>query len=89
MNGHLLDESTLKNLHFESVSMEPGDVVIFDSYVPHGSKPNTSQMPRNMIYLTYNQEKYGDLREQYYKDKSETYPQDCERLDGRVYEYKV
>jgi len=84
-----LDESTLKDLEFLPVTMRPGDVVIFDSYVPHGSKPNTSKMSRNMIYLTYNQKKYGNLREKYYKDKEKTYPQDCERINGRIYKYKV
>jgi hypothetical protein len=84
-----LDEATLKDLRFESVSMEPGDIVIFDSYVPHGSAPNLSETSRNMVYLTYNQRKYGSLRDEYYQHKSETYPQDCERLAGHVYEYKV
>ncbi len=53
---------------------QPGDVVFFDSYVPHGSPANTSDSQRRNIYLTFNKESAGDLRQQYYDDKWETYP---------------
>lgn len=84
-----LGEEILRELEFQPVPMKPGDVAIFDSYVPHGSKPNYSNKPRKVMYLTYNQSRYGDLRAQYYEDKSLTYPQDCERLSGVKYIYKV
>jgi len=53
---------------------QPGDVVFFDSYVPHGSPANTSDSQRRNIYLTFNKASDGDLRQQYYDDKWETYP---------------
>ncbi|MCC7257351.1 MAG: phytanoyl-CoA dioxygenase family protein [Gammaproteobacteria bacterium] len=52
----------------------PGDVVFFDSYVPHGSPPNTSERQRRNIYLTFNRRSAGDLRQRYYEDKWANYP---------------
>lgn len=84
-----LGEEILRDLEFQAVPMKPGDVAIFDSYVPHGSKPNYSNKPRKVMYLTYNQSRYGDLRARYYEDKALSYPQDCERIEGKLYKYKV
>ena len=51
----------------------PGDVIFFDAYVPHGSPPNTSDRSRRNIFLTFNRESDGDLRARYYRDKWESY----------------
>jgi ectoine hydroxylase-related dioxygenase (phytanoyl-CoA dioxygenase family) len=53
---------------------DPGDVIFFDCYVPHGSPPNESDRGRRNIYLTFNAESDGDLRSRYYDDKWKTYP---------------
>jgi ectoine hydroxylase-related dioxygenase (phytanoyl-CoA dioxygenase family) len=53
---------------------QPGDVVFFDSYVPHGSPANLSDSQRRNIYLTFNKSSAGDLRQQYYADKWKSYP---------------
>jgi len=53
---------------------QPGDVVFFDSYVPHGSPANTSDSQRRNLYLTFNKASDGDLRQQYYEDKWKSYP---------------
>ena len=53
---------------------DPGDVIFFDCYVPHGSPPNESSRGRRNVYLTFNRESDGDLRARYYEDKWETYP---------------
>lgn len=84
-----LTEAVLRDLTFKPIPMKPGDVAIFDSYVPHGSKPNHSSKPRKIMYLTYNQGVFGDLRDAYFDDKAKTYPQDCERVEGKQYIYKV
>ena len=52
---------------------DPGDVLFFDSYVPHGSPPNTSDRPRRNIFLTFNRESAGDMRARYYADKWASY----------------
>lgn len=59
---------------YQLLEADPGDVVFFDSYVPHGSPPNTSSRQRRNIYLTFNGESAGDLRLRYYHDKWASYP---------------
>ena len=51
----------------------PGDVLLFDSYVPHGSPPNTSDRRRRNIFLTFNRLSDGDMKARYYKDKWANY----------------
>lgn len=64
---------------------DPGDVIFFDAYVPHGSPANTSSRSRRNIFLTFNRESGGDMREQYYRDKWASYAPnqlDEARADG-------
>ena len=53
---------------------DPGDVIFFDSYVPHGSPANTSDRSRRNIFLTFNKLSDGDKRAKYYQDKWAKYP---------------
>lgn len=71
------------------VPTQPGDVLFFDSYVPHRSAPNDTDAPRRVLYATYAKGSEGDYRERYYADKRQAYPPDCEREEGKKYEYKV
>jgi len=68
---------------------KPGDIVFFDSFVPHRSAANLSDKPRRALYATYNRASEGDYRAQYYADKRKSYPPDCEREEGKVYTYKI
>mgnify|MGYP005639746655 CR=1 FL=1 len=52
---------------------DPGDVVFFDAYVPHGSPANNSDRSRRNIFLTFNRQSDGDMRDQYYEDKWKSY----------------
>jgi hypothetical protein len=45
----------------------PGDLLIFHSLTPHQSGKNHTTHPRRSLYLTYNAERAGDLRDAYYK----------------------
>ncbi len=56
------------------LELDPGDVVIFDCFVPHGSPPNHSDRCRRNLFLTFNRESAGDLHEAYYEEKWRTYP---------------
>ncbi len=58
---------------YSLIEADPGDVIFFDSYVPHGSPPNTSERARRNIFLTFNRESAGDLRARYYADKWASY----------------
>ncbi len=56
-------------LRWQSLEVEPGDVVFFDSYAPHRSEANLTDRPRRVLYLTYNAASKGDHRRRYYDDK--------------------
>ena len=43
-----------------------GDIILFDSYIPHKSTNNISDSPRKSLYLTFNPSDEGDNREYYY-----------------------
>lgn len=58
---------------YEVLEADPGDVVFFDSYVPHGSPPNLSTRARRNVYLTFNRQSGGDQRMRYYRDKWASY----------------
>ena len=71
------------------VPTEPGDVLFFDSYAPHASKPNLTQDRRRILYLTWNLASDGDHRDQYYIDKHANLPPDIEREVGKEYRFRV
>ena len=52
---------------------DPGDVIFFDCYVPHGSPANSSDKRRRNVFITFNGLSQGDKREQYYADKWANY----------------
>jgi len=88
MPKSVVDEWDKQKL-WQLVPTAPGDVLFFDSYVPHRSAPNDTDHPRRVLYATYAKKDEGDLRERYYADKRAAYPPDCEREAGKKYEYKV
>ncbi|MBX6373713.1 MAG: phytanoyl-CoA dioxygenase family protein [Acetobacteraceae bacterium] len=71
------------------VPTEPGDVLFFDSYVPHASKANLTGEARRILYLTYNRASDGDHRARYFADKRASFPPDIERLPGVEYKFRV
>jgi hypothetical protein len=95
MDGMLSDdwkeipEETVGKMKWELVPTEPGDVLFFDSYVPHRSAPNTTDKSRRVLYVTYAKASEGDFRERYYADKRASFPPDIERDPSKKYEYKI
>ena len=71
------------------VPAEPGDVLFFDSYAPHASKPNRTEAARRILYLTYNAAADGDHRARYFADKRASFPPDIERAPGVSYKFRV
>jgi ectoine hydroxylase-related dioxygenase (phytanoyl-CoA dioxygenase family) len=84
-----LRSEQLADIEFVSYPTKPGDLMLFDSFLPHRSAPNPTDKPRRVLYVTYNRAVDGDHRERYFVDKRRSYPQDCEREPGKVYTYKV
>ena len=81
-----LDET---GLELVPVPTQPGDVIFFDSFAPHASKPNFTSDPRRILYLTYNLASDGDHRAQYYAEKHAAFPPDIERDGSRSYVFRV
>ena len=71
-NGDILD-AVQDRLDWRPVEMAAGDVLLFDSYLPHRSAPNRSAQPRRVFFLTFNPARYGDHYDAYYRRKSEDY----------------
>ncbi|GAB5353924.1 hypothetical protein AAMO2058_000075800 [Amorphochlora amoebiformis] len=62
-------------MHFTDVLVQPGDIVLFDSYLPHKSDGNATNGWRRLAYLTFNKKSEGDLHEDYYRKKAEVMKQ--------------
>jgi 2-aminoethylphosphonate dioxygenase len=71
------------------VPAEPGDVLFFDSYAPHASKPNRTDADRRILYITYNAAAEGDHRALYFAEKRANFPPDVERKPGEEYKFRV
>jgi len=84
-----IPDEVVEKLKWEFAPTAPGDIVFFDSYVPHRSGPNLTDKARRVLYVTYAKQAEGDYREKYYEDKRKSFPPDIEREAGKKYEYKV
>ena len=74
-----LEGDNLNGMEFEMIPTEIGDVLFFDHFTPHQSKPNMSDKPRSNIYLTYNLLSEGNYRNKYLDKKRHDFPPDNER----------
>jgi ectoine hydroxylase-related dioxygenase (phytanoyl-CoA dioxygenase family) len=54
-----------------ALEASPGDLVIFNSFLPHYSEPNQSKTARRAMFLTHNRLLEGDYRKAYYHIKRE------------------
>ncbi|MGH8456075.1 MAG: phytanoyl-CoA dioxygenase family protein [Stenotrophobium sp.] len=65
---HRLPAGTVEAARGEILTLEPGDIAIFDGFTPHRSGPNLSGAGRRLLYLSYNSAADdGDLRETHYQ----------------------
>lgn len=84
-----LTEAQLAEVTFSHVPTAAGDVLLFDSLVPHRSEPNLSDRTRWVYYATFNAASAGDQMARYYADKHRSYPPDIDRQAGRSYAFRV
>ena len=77
--------SLVDTMAWTPLEANAGDVVFFDSYIPHRSPANTSGAPRRATYVTYNQLAQGDVRAAYFEKKRSAFPPECERVEGVDY----
>lgn len=62
---------------------QPGDILLFSSYIPHKSGANGSSLPRRIIYAVYNNLSDGDWRDKYYEDKRQAFSEYAADDSGR------
>jgi len=84
-----IPDDIVNSMNWITAETKPGDIVFFDSFVPHRSEANLSDTPRRVLYATYNKKSEGDFRHKYYEDKRKSYPPDIEREAGKDYTYKI
>lgn len=80
-----IDHDTATRLDWHPVETAPGDLLLFDSYLPHRSNDNHTDAPRRALFVTYNRRREGLRRDAYYADKRDKFPPECERVPGRDY----
>jgi hypothetical protein len=83
-DGTLRPEA-MEPLALEPLLAEPGDLIVFDAWVPHRSGSNRTAGPRRSYYLTFNPASAGDRRAAYYARKRECFPPEYERKPGVDY----
>ena len=66
-NGVICEPEKLKWIN--PLETNYGDIILFNSYIPHRSSQNISKLPRKALYITYNDINEGNLREEYYEMK--------------------
>ena len=79
----------MTNMDVVPAPAAPGDPIFFESHAPHWSASNATTTPGGVLYITCHHLSEGDWREACYAGKRRSFPPDCERVPGRVYEYKV
>lgn len=84
-----LTEQDLAGMRWIDLPTKPGDIIFFDSYVPHASQPNLTDGMRRIYYATYNRASAGDQMERYYADKHESFPPDIDRDPTKRYVFRV
>jgi len=78
-------DDVAKSLAWQPLSTKAGDIVMFGSYLPHRSGPNSAADPRRALYATYNRAADGNVRDQYFAEKRRVFPPDVERILGKDY----
>lgn len=56
-------------MRFEPILAEPGDILLFDAYIPHGSGDNISDRPRRCLVFSFNRLDDGNFNKALYERK--------------------
>jgi 2-aminoethylphosphonate dioxygenase len=68
-NHGSIEEKCVTQIDWLALTTNAGDLVIFNSFVPHFSHPNRSNKPRRAMFLTMNRLYEGDFKKAYYRAK--------------------
>jgi 2-aminoethylphosphonate dioxygenase len=80
---------TIRKLKWKKIISLPGDIVIFNDKTAHRSDANFSDNSRKILFLTYNDVKYGNKINKYFKDKIKNYPPNNLRKKNVKYNFKI
>ncbi|GAB7126758.1 hypothetical protein JCM19000A_12650 [Silvimonas sp. JCM 19000] len=69
-NGDIRDEFAA-TMHWNLLEAAPGDIVFFDSFVPHRSAENRSDHTRRILFFTFSLQAEGERYAPYYRAKRE------------------
>ena len=81
-----IEPEIARRLEWTPLPTRAGDLLLFDSYLPHRSAGNRSAAARRALYLTYARAAEGDYRLDYYARKRAAFPPDVEREPGSEYD---
>ncbi|KJK65160.1 Phytanoyl-CoA dioxygenase PhyH [Aspergillus parasiticus SU-1] len=81
-----IDPAWVESQKWTPCTLQPGDIMVFGSYLAHRSGANTSSKDRRAIYATYNCKAEGDLHDSYYEDRRKLWPATHMRKEGETYE---
>ena len=70
--------------NFETILLNPGDIVFFSNKCPHRSAKNKSSKSRMTLYYTYNKLSDGDNYKKYFKDKENSKNKTSKSLSGQI-----
>lgn len=68
-NHGTIKQELVNKITWLPIVAKPGDVVFFNSYVPHYSEPNQSNAPRRAMFFTHNRLREGEHKTAYYQTK--------------------
>ncbi|EED19020.1 conserved hypothetical protein [Talaromyces stipitatus ATCC 10500] len=80
-----IESDWVDNHKWVSCNLQPGDILVFGSYLAHRSGANRSARDRKAVYATYNSVSEGELRNQYYIDRRKLWPATHLRKDSESY----
>ncbi|KAL7904830.1 hypothetical protein GGI35DRAFT_472039 [Trichoderma velutinum] len=86
VEDHCITNEWVDSHDWKPVELEPGQLLIFTSYLAHRSGPNHSDENRKALYATYNRASEGDLHQDYYELRKKEWPATHMRKDGEMYE---
>ncbi|KKP05661.1 hypothetical protein THAR02_02215 [Trichoderma harzianum] len=86
VEDHCIAEEWVDSHEWKPVELEPGQLLIFTSYLAHCSGPNHSNENRKALYATYNCASEGDLHQDYYERRMKEWPATHMRKEGETYE---
>ncbi|PLN78604.1 PhyH-domain-containing protein [Aspergillus taichungensis] len=81
-----IEPAWVQSQKWTSCDLQPGDILVFGSYLAHRSGKNLSDKDRRAIYATYNCKAEGDLHDAYYEDRRKLWPPTHLREEGEAYE---